>query len=82
LKAHWQSHVRASSGYLELRIFDEAAQVLEEIEPEERPATKTLAPALTSSWRPRNGNMVAAVVSHPVKIDPQTAGWWISLACG
>jgi hypothetical protein len=27
-------------------------------------------------------DMVAAVVSHPVKIDPQTARWWISLAYG
>jgi Flp pilus assembly protein TadD len=24
--------------------------------------------------------MVAAVASHLVKVDPQTAGWWISLA--
>jgi Flp pilus assembly protein TadD len=25
-------------------------------------------------------DMAAAVASHLVKIDPQTAGWWISLA--
>ena len=24
--------------------------------------------------------MVAAVASHPVKVDPETVGWWISLA--
>ena len=24
--------------------------------------------------------MVAAVASHLVKVDPKTAGWWISLA--
>ena len=42
LKADWQSHVRASSGYLELRMFDEAAQVLEEIEPEEKTRNENL----------------------------------------
>ena len=25
-------------------------------------------------------DMAAAVASHLVKVDPQTAGWWISLA--
>jgi hypothetical protein len=33
VKADWQRHVLASSGYLELGMFDEAAQVLEEIQP-------------------------------------------------
>ena len=42
LKADWQSHVLASSGYLELRMFDEAAQVLEEIEPEEKTRNENL----------------------------------------
>jgi hypothetical protein len=42
LKADWQSHVRASSGYLDLRMFDEAAQVLEEIEPEEKTRNENL----------------------------------------
>jgi ubiquinone/menaquinone biosynthesis C-methylase UbiE len=35
LKTDWQRHVLASSGYLELGMFDEAAQVLEGIGPEE-----------------------------------------------
>jgi Flp pilus assembly protein TadD len=26
-------------------------------------------------------DMAAAVASHLVKVDPETAGWWISLAC-
>jgi hypothetical protein len=55
LKSDWQKHVLASSGYLELGMFDDAAQVLEEIEPEEKPATKSWAHALSSTWQPRNG---------------------------
>jgi len=35
LKDGWQRHVLASSGYLELGMFDAAALVLEEIAPEE-----------------------------------------------
>jgi hypothetical protein len=55
LKADWQSHVRASSGYLELRMFDEAAQVLEEIEPEEKTRNENLGAALTSTSYPKTG---------------------------
>jgi Flp pilus assembly protein TadD len=52
LKADWQRHVLASSGYLELGMFDDAALALE----------------------------ATAVASHLVKVNPQTASWWISLA--
>ena len=34
MKAEWQRHVLAYSGYIELGMFDEAAQLLEEIAPE------------------------------------------------
>jgi hypothetical protein len=36
LRADWQRHVLASSGYLELGMFDTAALVLEEIAPEDK----------------------------------------------
>jgi hypothetical protein len=36
LKADWQRHVLASSGYLELGMLDDAAMVLEEIAPEDK----------------------------------------------
>ena len=36
LKTDWQRHVLASSGYLELGMFDDAAMVLEEIAPEDK----------------------------------------------
>ena len=35
LSGDWQRHVLASSGYLELGMFDDAAKVLEEIAPED-----------------------------------------------
>ena len=42
LKTDWQRHVLACSGYLELGMFDSAAQVLEEIEPDDESATEPL----------------------------------------
>jgi hypothetical protein len=36
LKTDWQRHVLASSGYLELGMFDDAALALDEIEPEDK----------------------------------------------
>jgi hypothetical protein len=36
LKSDWQRHVLASSGYLELGMFDDAAMVLEEIAPKDK----------------------------------------------
>jgi tetratricopeptide (TPR) repeat protein len=56
MKSDWQRHVLASSGYRELGMFDSAAQVLEEIAPEDK------------------------VASHLVKVEPENAGWWITLA--
>jgi hypothetical protein len=42
LKSDWQKHVLASSGYLELGMFDDAALVLEEIEPEDKTRNEVL----------------------------------------
>ena len=36
MKTDWQRHVLASSGYLELGMFDAAAVVLEEIDPKDK----------------------------------------------
>ena len=60
------------SGYLELKMFDDAAMVLEEIAPEDKTRNEVLG-ARTSSWRPRKWDMAAAVASHLVKVEPQTA---------
>jgi Flp pilus assembly protein TadD len=80
LKTDWQRHVLASSGYLELGMFDEAAQVLEEIEPEEKTRNEVLGARVNPYMEAKKRNMAAAVASHLVKVDPATAGWWISLA--
>ena len=42
LKSDWQRHVLASSGYLELGMFDDAAMVLEEIAPEDKTRNEVL----------------------------------------
>ena len=45
LKTDWQRHVLASSGYLELGMFDDAALVLEEIAPEDKSRNQVLGAA-------------------------------------
>ena len=42
MRTDWQRHVLASSGYLELGMFDDAALALEEIEPEDKTRTEVL----------------------------------------
>ena len=42
LKADWQSHVLACSGYIELGMLDSAAEVLEEIAPEDKNRNEVL----------------------------------------
>jgi hypothetical protein len=80
LKADWQRHVLASSGYLELGMFDDAAMVLQEIAPEDKTRNEVLGARVGIYMAAKKWDMAAAVASHLVKLDPQTAGWWISLA--
>ena len=70
----------ASSGYLELGMLDDAALALEEIEPEDKTRTEVLGARIALYVTAKKWDMAAAVASHLVKVDPQTAGWWISLA--
>ena len=62
-------------------MFDEAAQVLEEIEPEEKARKEVLGARVNLYIAAKKWHMAAAVASHLVKVEPETAGWWISLAC-
>ena len=80
LKADWQRQVLASSGYLELGMFDDAALVLEEIEPQDKTRTGVLGARVNLYMAAKKWEMAAVVASHLVKVDPQTASWWISLA--
>ena len=79
LKTEWQRHVLISSGYLELGMLDDAAMVLEEIAPEDKTRNEVLG-ARDIYMAAKKWDMAAAVASHLVKVDPGTAGWWISLA--
>jgi hypothetical protein len=42
VKRDWQNQVLAATGYRELGMFNDAAQVLEDIEPEERTRKEVL----------------------------------------
>jgi lipopolysaccharide biosynthesis regulator YciM len=80
LKTDWQRHVLASSGYLELGMFDDAALVLEEIAPEDKNRNEVLGARVGIYMAARKWDIAAAVASHLGKVEPQTAGWWISFA--
>jgi lipopolysaccharide biosynthesis regulator YciM len=80
LEPEWQKHVLASSGYLELGMFDDAALVLEEIAPEDKNRNEVLGARVNLYMVAAKWDMAAAVAGHLVKVDPGTAGWWISLA--
>ena len=80
MSGDWQRHVLASSGYLELGMLDDAALVLEEIEPEDKNRTEVLGARVVLYIAAKKWDMAAVVASHLVKVDPETAGWWISLA--
>ena len=61
-------------------MFDAAAQVLEEIASEEKTRNEVLGARVNLYMAAKKWDMAAAVASHLVKVDPETAGWWISLA--
>ena len=61
-------------------MFDDAAMVLEEIAPEDKTRNEVLGARVNLYMVAKKWDMAAAVASHLVKVDPQTAGWWISLA--
>jgi lipopolysaccharide biosynthesis regulator YciM len=71
LKTDWQRHVLASSGYLELGMFDAAALVLEEIAPEDKTRNEVLGARVGIYMAAKKWDMVAAVASHLVKADPR-----------
>jgi Flp pilus assembly protein TadD len=61
-------------------MFDDAATVLEEIAPEDKTRNEVLGARVNLYMVAKKWDMAAAVASHLVKVEPQTAAWWISLA--
>ena len=53
---------------------------LEEIEPEDKTRTEVLSVRVDLYSAARKWDMVAAVASHLVKVEPEEDGWWINLA--
>jgi len=61
-------------------MFDAAALVLEEIAPEDKNRNEVLGARVALYMAAKKWDMAAAVASHLVKVEPENAGWWISLA--
>ena len=55
-------------------------QVLEEIEPEEKTRNEVLGARVNLYMTAKKWDTAAAVASHLVKVRPENADWWISLA--
>ena len=70
----------ASSGYLELGIFDDAALALEEIAPEDKHRNEVLGVRVNLYMAAKKWGMAAAIASHLVKVEPENKIWWINLA--
>ena len=80
MSVDWQRHVLASTGYLELGMFDDAALALEEIKPEDKTRHEVLGARVNLYLAAKKWDMAAAVASHLVKVEPKNEAWWISLA--
>jgi lipopolysaccharide biosynthesis regulator YciM len=61
VKGNWQKHVIVSSGYRELGMFDDAANALEEIEPEDKTRKEVLGSRIDLYMAARKWDMAAAV---------------------
>jgi hypothetical protein len=61
-------------------MLDDAALVLEEIEPEDKTRSEVLGARVGIYLAAKKWEMAAVVASHLVKIEPENSGWWINLA--
>jgi Flp pilus assembly protein TadD len=61
-------------------MYNAAAQVLEEIAPEDKNRTEVLGMRVQLYMAAKKWDMAAAVASHLVKVEPENEVWWISLA--
>ena len=80
MKANWEKHLLACSGYIELEMFDDAALALEEIAPEDRSRNEVLGARMVLYMAAKKWDLAAAVASHLVEVDPQNETWWLNLA--
>jgi Flp pilus assembly protein TadD len=60
-------------------MFDDAANALEEIAPEDKTRKEVLGARADLYMAAKKWDMAAAVASHRVKVEPEKAGWWMSL---
>jgi Flp pilus assembly protein TadD len=80
LKASWQKQVIASNGYRELGMFDDAANALEEIEPEDKTRNEVLYARVDIYLSAKKWHLAAAVGRHLVKAGAENPAAWINLA--
>ena len=65
MKANWQKLVLASSGYRELGMFDDAADALEEIDPDYKIRKAVLSARVDLYMTAKKWDMAAAMAKSP-----------------
>ena len=61
-------------------MFDDAAEALEEIKPEDKTRKEVLGARVDLYMAAKKWDLTAAVAAHLVKVEPENAAWWINLA--
>ena len=68
----------ASSGYLELGMFDAAVLVLEEIAPDDKNRNEVLGARVILYMAAKKWEMAEAIARHLVEVQPENEVWWRS----
>jgi lipopolysaccharide biosynthesis regulator YciM len=76
----WKRHLLASNGYFELGMFDDAAQAIEQIEPENKRRREVLHTAVMVYQGARHWKKAVASAADLVKAEPTNSTNWITLA--
>jgi len=80
LSGDWQKHILASSGYLELGMFDDAVLALEAIGAQDKDRNEVLGARLNVYIAARKWDMAATAAERLVKVEPENQAAWINHA--
>jgi Flp pilus assembly protein TadD, contains TPR repeats len=79
-KNEWERHVLASKGYLELGMFGDAVQALEQISAEDKTHKEVLYATVLVNLAARNWDIAVPMAADLVKAEPENPIPWLLLA--
>jgi cytochrome c-type biogenesis protein CcmH/NrfG len=80
LRVNWQHKVIVSSGYLELGMLEDAARILDEIEPADKCRKEVLAAQLDVQLAAKQWEIATLIAASLVKSEPEDPAGWLALA--